>query len=162
MRKKNLSVKVAALAMSGTLAMAPMTVRADEVAGTTETAAPATSTTEESAAAGASTESTAPTTTAVEAAGTAATTAAPVTVVEPAADPGTTAPNNVNNVVKDDKQVTDISASFLFWGGTTKVTPNDVKEGKNLGRLEDAGVYEEAKRMKAQKIMTLRHHLLMR
>ena len=135
MRKKNLSVKVAALAMSGTLAMAPMTVRADEVAGTTETAAPATSTTEESAAAGASTESTAPTTTAVEAAGTAATTAAPVTVVEPAADPGTTAPNNVNNVVKDDKQGTDISASFLFWGGTTKVTPNDVKEGKKLGQV---------------------------
>ena len=121
--------------MSGTLAMAPMTVRADEVAGTTETAAPATSTTEESAAAGASTESTAPTTTAVEAAGTAATTAAPVTVVEPAADPGTTAPNNVNNVVKDDKQGTDISASFLFWGGTTKVTPNDVKEGKKLGQV---------------------------
>ena len=135
MRKKNLSVKVAALAMSGTLAMAPMTVRADEVAGTTETAAPATSTTEESAAAGASTESTAPATTAVEAAGTAATTAAPVTVVEPAADPGTTAPNNVNNVVKDDKQGTDISASFLFWGGTTKVTPNDVKEGKKLGQV---------------------------
>ena len=135
MRKKNLSVKVAALAMSGTLAMAPMTVRADEVAGTTETAAPATSTTEESAAAGASTESTAPTTTAVEAAGTAATTAAPVTVVEPAADPGTTAPNDVNNVVKDDKQGTDISASFLFWGGTTKVTPNDVKEGKKLGQV---------------------------
>lgn len=135
MRKKNLSVKVAALAMSGTLAMAPMTVRADEVAGTTETAAPATSTTEESAAAGASTESTAPTTTAVEAAGTAATTAAPVTVVEPAADPETTAPNNVNNVVKDDKQGTDISASFLFWGGTTKVTPNDVKEGKKLGQV---------------------------
>ena len=39
MRKKNLSVKVAALAMSGTLAMAPMTVRAAEVA-----AAPAAST----------------------------------------------------------------------------------------------------------------------
>ena len=136
MRKKNLSVKVAALAMSGTLAMAPMTVRADEVAGTTETAAPATSTTEESAAAGASTESTAPTTTAVEAAGTtAATPAAPVTVSEPAADPATTAPNNVNNVVKDDKQGTDISASFWFWGGTTKVTPNDVKEGKKLGQV---------------------------
>ena len=42
MRKKNLSVKVAALAMSGTLAMAPMTVRADE-AGTTTT--PSTETT---------------------------------------------------------------------------------------------------------------------
>ena len=56
-------------------------------------------------------------------------------MVEPAADPGTTAPNNVNNVVKDDKQGTDISASFLFWGGTTKVTPNDVKEGKKLGQV---------------------------
>ena len=41
MRKKNLSVKVAALAMSGTLAMAPMTVRADEA-----TAAPVVTNTE--------------------------------------------------------------------------------------------------------------------
>ena len=38
MRKKNLSVKVAALAMSGTLAMAPMTVRAEEAVGPTATA----------------------------------------------------------------------------------------------------------------------------
>ena len=50
MRKKNLSVKVAALAMSGTLAMAPMTVRAEEVAGTTETASTTVAPVEEPAA----------------------------------------------------------------------------------------------------------------
>ena len=37
--------------------------------------------------------------------------------------------------MKDDKQGTDISASFWFWGGTAKVTPNDVKEGKKLGQV---------------------------
>ena len=150
MRKKNLSVKVAALAMSGTLAMAPMTVRAEEAgtpatestgttaAANTSAAAPA------AAAAAAPTTATtpaAPTTATTPAAPTTATTpaattaAAPVTITEPAADPGTTAPNNVENVVGDDKQGTDISASFWFWGGTAKVTPNDVKEGKKLGQV---------------------------
>ena len=92
MRKKNLSVKVAALAMSGTLAMAPMTVRAEEAAGTTAT----TSTTA------------APVT--APAAGNSAT--APVTVAEAPADPATTVPNNVDTVVPDDnKQGTDIKAN---------------------------------------------------
>ena len=133
MRKKNLSVKVAALAMSGTLAMAPMTVRAEGVAPaatnteTTETAAANTP-----AAAPAAAAAAAPTTATTPAATTAA---APVTITEPAADPGTTAPNNVEKVVGDDKQGTDISASFWFWGGTAKVTPNDVKEGKKLGQV---------------------------
>ena len=140
MRKKNLSVKVAALAMSGTLAMAPMTVRADEVAGTTETAAPATSTTEESAAAGASTESTAPTTTAVEAAGTAATTAAPVSpdvitnsdgsisLREPAVASNTTVENHVNDVVADDKQGTDIGLQVGSRKMEAKISAQDANE----------------------------------
>ncbi|WP_314827966.1 hypothetical protein [Oribacterium parvum] len=111
MRKKNLSVKVAALAMSGTLAMAPMTVRAEEVAGTTAT---------ESTGITATTSTTAAPVTAPAAstATSGATTAAPtiVTVAEDPAAPGTTAPNNANKedhvdrVVKNDKQGTDISA----------------------------------------------------
>lgn len=133
MRKKNLKVQVAALAMTGVLAAAPLSVRAEEgtapatsteAAGTTETAAPATST-EASAAAGASTESTAPATTAVEGAGTTAATA-PVTVVEPAVDPSTTVENHVNDVVTDDKQGTDISVKLRFLGGAeAKISAQD-------------------------------------
>jgi cell wall surface anchor family protein len=90
MRKKNLSVKVAALAMSGTLAMAPMTVRAAE---TTATAITEASTASTPAAAGSSAT-------------------APVTVAEAPADPATTVPNNVDTVVPDDnKQGTDIKAN---------------------------------------------------
>ena len=89
MRKKNLSVKVAALAMSGTLAMAPMTVRADEVTAANTPAA---------ATAAANTPAAAP--------------AAPVTVSEAPADSATTVPNNVDTVVPDDnKQGTDIKAN---------------------------------------------------
>ena len=83
MRKKNLSVKVAALAMSGTLAMAPMTVRAAEVAAPTATEGAETT-------ANGTTES-----------GTGATTA-PVTVEESAVDPSTTVPNNVNTVIPEE------------------------------------------------------------
>ena len=138
MRKKNLKVQVAALAMTGVLAAAPLSVRAEEgtapatsteAAGTTETAAPATST-EASAAAGASTESTAPATatTAVEGAGTTAATA-PVTVVEPAVDPSTTVENHVNDVVTDDKQGTDISVKLRFLGGAeAKISAQDANE----------------------------------
>ena len=141
MRKKNLSVKVAALAMSGTLAMAPMTVRAEEATGTTVTESTGTTATASTTAAqvtapaatASGTGSTDSEATATTTSG--ATTVAPTTVAEPAADPGTTAPNNVENVVGDDKQGTDISASFWFWGGTAKVTPNDVKEGKKLGQV---------------------------
>ena len=163
MRKKNLSVKVAALAMSGTLAMAPMTVRAEEVtaantpaaapaaantpaaapaAANTPAAAPAAANTPAAAPAAANTPAAAPAAANTPAAAPAAANtpaaapaAAPVTITESAVDPGTTAPNNVENVVGDDKQGTDISASFWFWGGTTKVTPNDVKEGKKLGQV---------------------------
>ena len=139
MRKKNLSVKVAALAMSGTLAMAPMTVRAAE-ASTAAPATTSTSSTEASATAAApaaSTATTPATSTAVTAGtgatastGTAATAtteasapaaaATPVTVAEAPADPATTVPNNVDTVVPDDnKQGTDIkanaSANFGFF-----------------------------------------------
>ena len=196
MRKKNLSVKVAALAMSGTLAMAPMTVRADEVGttatvstGTTETAAastpaaastaastaaPATGTGASAPAATAGTTATTPAATTAAAgttgtgassaasgttsAGTAATTgtttaattataatpAAPVTVSEPAADPGTTAPNKVNDEVTDDKQGTDIhfkaDGEIKKWGLTfpvhknynAEIKPEDTKDDKKL------------------------------
>ena len=136
MRKKNLKVQVAALAMTGVLAAAPLSVRAEEgtvpatsteAAGTTETAAPATSTTEASAAAGASTESTAPATTAVEGAGTTAATA-PVTVVEPAVDPSTTVENHVNDVVTDDKQGTDIGLQIAGRQMEAKISAQDANE----------------------------------
>ena len=118
MRKKNLKVQVAALAMTGVLAAAPLSVRAEEgtapatsteAAGTTETAAPATSTE-------------------ASAAGTTAATA-PVTVVEPAVDPSTTVENNVNDVVTDDKQGTDISVKLRFLGGAeAKISAQDANE----------------------------------
>jgi len=131
MRKKNLSVKVAALAMSGTLAMAPMTVRAAE-ASTAAPATTSTSSTEASATAAAPAASTAttPATSTAATAGTGATAstgtaatatteasapaaaATPVTVAEAPADPATTVPNNVDTVVPDDnKQGTDIKAN---------------------------------------------------
>lgn len=136
MRKKNLKVQVAALAMTGVLAAAPLSVRAEEgtapatsteAAGTTETAAPATSTREASVAAGASTESTAPATTAVEGAGTTVATA-PVTVVEPAVDPSTTVKNNVNDVVNDDKQGTDIGLQIAGRQMEAKISAQDANE----------------------------------
>ena len=121
MRKKNLSVKVAALAMSGTLAMAPMTVRAE--GGTAAPAAPA------------ATESGIP-----APATSGATPAAPtsVTVAEDPADPATTVPNNVKTVVPDDNyQGTDISAKadYEFLGipfpvvnVDTTIKPKDADE----------------------------------
>lgn len=144
MRKKNLSVKVAALAMSGTLAMAPMTVRADEVGttatvstGTTETAAASTpaaaSTAASTAAPAAGTGASAPAATAGTATTTApaaATPAAPVTVTEPAADPGTTAPNNVDNNVSDDMQGTKMDAGFFL---NAEIKPEDTKNDKKFG-----------------------------
>ena len=123
MRKKNLKVQVAALAVTGVIAATPLSVRAEETgnpaatsteaaptSGTTDpaagttTAAPAAPVTfaEPAASTGASdpaatapaTSSGALTTTNGTASSTGA--AAPVTVAEPAADPGTTAPNNAN------------------------------------------------------------------
>ena len=137
MKKKKLKVQVAALAMTGAIAAAPLTVRAEEAstaapatASTSSTEAPATaaapatstaattgtSTTATGAGSGASTGTgTAATagTGATASTGTAATAAAtPVTVAEAPADPATTVPNNVDTVVPDDnKQGTDIKAN---------------------------------------------------
>ena len=136
MRKKNLSVKVAALAVSGTLAMAPMTVRAEEVTAANTPAA---------ATAAANTPAAAP----------AAAPAAPVIVSEEPADSGTTAPNNANKedhvdrVVENDKQGTDIhfkadgeiEEEFPFIGKITipvhknynaEIKPEDTKDDKKL------------------------------
>lgn len=150
MRKKNLSVKVAALAMSGTLAMAPMTVRADEVAVAPVAASPAASTTTPAAESSATVSGTPATATG------GATTSAPtiVTVTEDPADPGTTAPNNANkedhvdHVVENDKQGTDIHfkadgevKTTLFGAEITipvhkdynaEIKPEDTKDDKKL------------------------------
>ena len=139
MKKKKLKVQVAALAMTGAIVAAPLTVRAEE-ASTAAPATASTSSTEASATAAASAASTATTpatstaattgTGATASTGTAATAtteesaptaaATPVTVAEAPADPATTVPNNVDTVVPDDnKQGTDIkanaSANFGFF-----------------------------------------------
>ena len=140
MKKKKLKVQVAALAMTGAIAAAPLTVRAEEAstaapatASTSSTeapataAAPATSTAATTgtgatatgagsgASAGTSTAATAGTG-ATASTGTAATAtteaSAPAAVAEAPADPATTVPNNVDTVVPDDnKQGTDIKAN---------------------------------------------------
>ena len=141
MKKKKLKVQVAALAMTGAIAAAPLTVRAEE-ASTAAPATASTSSTEAPATAAAPATSTATTpavsgttsgastaTASTPATGTAATAdtstatataeasapaavAAPVTVAEAPADPATTVPNNVDTVVPDDnKQGTDIKAN---------------------------------------------------
>lgn len=169
MRRKNLGLKVAALAVTGTIAVSPMTVRAEEgtantavsapagaaAGAATTTVAPATSGTTPAVTGAASTSATSTTTAtatpAAPAAGATATSsatttatatpAAPVTVSEPAADPATTAPNNVENVVGDDKQGTDIhfkadskTEGFFSihdnYNGV--INPEDTKDGKKL------------------------------
>ena len=139
MKKKNLKVQVAALAMTGAMVAIPMNARAEEVnpasaatTGTMEAAAEAATGVTSGAAAetatgatsGAATETATGATAGVVAeAGTGATAAtapgsgtanggegAIVTVEEAAVDPGTTAPNNVNTVLSENqKQGTDIS-----------------------------------------------------
>lgn len=139
MKKKNLKVQVAALAMTGAMVAIPMNARAEEVnpasaatTGTMEVAAEAATGVTSGAAAetatgatsGAATETATGATAGVVAeAGTGATAAtapgsgtanggegAIVTVEEAAVDPGTTAPNNVNTVLSENqKQGTDIS-----------------------------------------------------
>ena len=137
MRKRNLKIQVAALAVTGAIASTPFVVRAEEAsstatsteavapaAGTTEAAAPATSTTEATAS---GTEGTA----AAPAAGTEATAGAataPVTVVEPAVDPSTTVENNVNDVVTDDKQGTDISVTLFGKNRNAQISAQDANE----------------------------------
>ena len=163
MRKKNLKIQVAALAVTGAIATTPFVARAEETSSAAVTGTEATATTtateagtttagtttEAAATPVASTTTAAPASTTTTAASTAATTAAttattpaasgaattpaasttsvtatpavPVTVAEPAADPATTAPNNVENVVKDDKQGTDIH--FKADGEIKKTVP---------------------------------------
>lgn len=134
MRKKNLSVKVAALAMSGTLAMAPMTVRA---AGATETTATESTEITETAAPAATpaAENSATVSGTPAPANSGATPAAPVTVSESAADPATTVPNNVNDVVKKDEyQGTKIKAN----GVSCEITTDDVKDKTVLYKKSSA------------------------
>ena len=144
MRKKNLKIQVAALAVTGAIATTPFVARAEETSSaavtSTEATAPTTATeagttTAETTTAAAATPAasgttaTAPASTATTAASTAATPAAttattpaasgvattpaastttpaataPVTVEEPAVDPNTTVPNNVNTVIPEGK-----------------------------------------------------------
>lgn len=101
MRKKNLSVKVAALAMSGTLAMAPMTVRADEVAATTAApVSPDVITNSDGS----------------------------ISLREPAVASNTTVENHVNDVVADDKQGTDIGLQVGSRKMEAKISAQDANE----------------------------------
>ena len=209
MRKKNLKIQVAALAVTGAIATTPFVARAEETSSTavidteataTTTASEAGTTTAETTTAAAATPAasttTAPASTATSgmtatapaasgaattpvagtagtgassaasgttAAGTAATSGTTTTATAPVssdvitnsdgsislrespADPGTTAPNNVENVVGNDKQETDIHFSGDFknsWisipaGNSINATikPEDAKEGKTLAEL---------------------------
>ena len=97
MKKKNLKVQVAALAMTGAIAAIPMTAMAEETNTTvapTEVAVTNTGGNE----AAALTSGEAPVVAVAEAVIPAAAEAETVTVEEAAVDPGTTAPNNVNTV----------------------------------------------------------------
>ena len=171
MKKKNLKVQVAALAMTGAMVAIPMNARAEEVnpasaatTGTMEAAAEAATGVTSGAAAetatGVTSGAAAETATGVTS-GAAAETAtgatvatapgagtasgregAVVTVEEAAADPGTTAPNNVNTVLSEDqKQGTDISThADITRGGQarpvihvdTTVTAEDAKGEKTI------------------------------
>ncbi len=158
MKKKKLKVQVAALAMTGAIAAAPLTVRAEE-ASTAAPATASTSSTEAPATAAAPTASTATTpatstaattgtstATATTGAGTGtaaiatteasapAAVAAPVTVAEAPADPATTVPNNVDTVVPDDnKQGTDIVADTPILKVNTTITPEEAKGEGTIG-----------------------------
>ena len=141
MKKKNLKVKVAALAMTGAIAAIPMTAKAEE-ANTTVSSTEAAATNTGGNEAAALTSGEAPVAAVAEAVTPAAAEAETVTVEEAAVDPGTTAPNNVNTVVSDDqKQGTDISThADKTSGGETgpvihvdaTVTAEDAKGEKTI------------------------------
>lgn len=163
MKKKKLKVQVAALAMTGAIAAAPLTVRAEEAstaapatASTSSTEAPATAATPATSTAttpavsgttgGASTATAStPATGTAATAGTSTATAtteasapaavaAPVTVAEAPADPATTVPNNVDTVVPDDnKQGTDIVAKTPILKVDTTITPEEAKGEGTIG-----------------------------
>ena len=141
MKKKNLKVQVAALAMTGAIAAIPMTAMAEETNTTvapTEVAVTNTGGNE----AAALTSGEAPVVAVAEAVIPAAAEAETVTVEEAAVDPGTTAPNNVNTVVSEDqKQGTDISThADITRGGQarpvihvdTTVTAEEAKGDKTI------------------------------
>ena len=141
MKKKNLKVQVAALAMTGAIAAIPMTAMAEETNTTvapTEVAVTNTGGNE----AAALTSGEAPVVAVAEAVIPAAAEAETVTVEEAAADPGITAPNNVNTVLSEDqKQGTDISThADITRGGQarpvihvdTTVTAEDAKGEKTI------------------------------
>ena len=154
MKRKNLKVQVAALAMTGAIAATPLAVKADEAspattateassAGGTETSAPAAST----EASARSTETAAPAsgaegaTSTTEASSTGATAtestaaeAAPVRVVEAPANPTTTVPNNVDTVIRDDHtQGTNIVADTPILKVNTTITPEEAKGEGTIG-----------------------------
>ena len=163
MKRKNLKVQVAALAMTGAIAATPLAVKADEAspatttteassAGGTETAAPAASTeasatSTETAAPATSAETVAPAsgaegaTSTTEASATGATAtestaaeAAPVRVVEAPANPTTTVPNNVDTVIRDDHtQGTNIVADTPILKVNTTITPEEAKGEGTIG-----------------------------
>lgn len=141
MKKKNLKVQVAALAMTGAIAAIPMTAMAEETNTTvapTEVAVTNTGGNE----AAALTSGEAPVVAVAEAVIPADAEAETVTVEEAAVDPGTTAPNNVNTVLSEDqKQGTDISThADITRGGQarpvihvdTTVTAEDAKGEKTI------------------------------
>ena len=159
MKKKNLKVQVAALAMTGAMVAIPMNARAEEVnpasaatTGTMGAAAEAATGVTSGAAAEAATGVTSGAAAETATGATAATApgagtasggeGAVVTVEEAAVDPGTTAPNNVNTVLSEDqKQGTDISThADITRGGQarpvihvdTTVTAEDAKGEKTI------------------------------
>ena len=143
MKKKNLKVQVAALAMTGAMVAIPMNARAEEANPATAASAATSGTTEAAAGVSAETATAATATgTAVEAGTASGGEESAVTVEEAAVDPGTTAPNNVNTVLSDDqKQGTDISTHVdITRGGParpvihvdTTVTAEDAKGEKTI------------------------------
>ena len=143
MKKKNLKVQVAALAMTGAMVAIPMNARAEEANPATAASAATSGTTEAAAGVSAETATAATATgTAVEAGTASGGEESAVTVEEAAVDPGTTAPNNVNTVLSDDqKQGTDISTHVdITRGGQarpvihvdTTVTAEDAKGEKTI------------------------------
>lgn len=145
MKKKNLKVQVAALAMTGAIAAIPMTAMAEETNTTvapTEVAVTNTGGNE----AAALTSGEAPVVAVAEAVIPAAAEAETVTVEEAAVDPGTTAPNNVNTVVSDDqKQGTDIS------------THADKTSGGETGPVIHVDVTVTAEEAKGEKTIAENH-----
>ena len=147
MKRKNLKVQVAALAMTGAIAATPLAVKADEAspattateassAGSTETAAPATSAETAAPASGAeaATSTTEASATGVTATESTAAEAAPVRVAEDPVNPATTVPNNVDIVVPDDnKQGTDIVAETPILNVDTTITPEEAKGEGTIG-----------------------------